>query len=141
MRNQVPFTIQNGDESIVVLLRNTYDGRYTLEYTGNRPARVESLQVMLAGQILYVDVMEVRLIKGEEVVQVVQNQIIEGEGFELNPKDRFDVQVTFKGQSLAPSPSATYNYLYGFRITYNDGSGGRTSDVVDEDYQYVIIVE
>ncbi|RMF43877.1 MAG: hypothetical protein D6755_09855, partial [Anaerolineae bacterium] len=50
------FTLTQGDEALVILLRDTQDGVYTLQYNGRQPVEITGVQTMLAGEILHMDV-------------------------------------------------------------------------------------
>jgi hypothetical protein len=91
--------------------------------------------VMLAGQVLRVDVRQVAVVHGDqEYVLGGDGRLPEGSELVLEPGEVFDVRVTFRGQSLGG------NYLYGFEIGYLDGERERTVQLV-LDYDYAIVVE
>lgn len=132
-RNQ--FQFQSGEQSLVVLLRSDKDGTYVLKYTGSQLAQIEGMQVMMAGEILHVDIEQVSLsLQGQQVV-LENNRIPEGQQFSLAPQQTFDVTITFSGQTLG------YNYVYGFQIDYRQDGRADTASVVDEDFNYAVIVE
>jgi hypothetical protein len=58
----------------------------------------------------------------------------EGSELVLQPGDVFDVQITFRGQTLGG------NYLYGFEIGFLEGARERIVQLV-LDYDYAIVVE
>jgi hypothetical protein len=65
------------------------------------------------------------LVKGDkEVVLEKTNVIPEGTQLTLQPGDIFDVKITFLGRTIGG------NWLYGFRINYNDGGGSETTELV-----------
>lgn len=121
----VEFTWVKGDEDILVLLRDEEQGEYTVQYNGSKPIELENLLVMLAPETLHVSVVEVVLVhEGEEVVLEKANKVPEGTQFMLQPGDNFDVRVTFLGRTIGG------NWLYGFRINYDDGGGSETTELV-----------
>ncbi len=132
--NQESFTLTGGDEAVVVLIRSDETGKYNVEYTGKSPGEIKNLQVILAGQILHVDVNQVSLTKENQEVILEKNNVPEGQQFVLNPGETFTVSVTYFGQTLG------YNYMYGFRINYDDGGRNQTIDVMDKD-KYLVDVE
>lgn len=133
--NRQKFTLLDGDKQVLVLIRNEEDGTYRLRYEGRAPVDLRSLQVMLGGQILHVDVMQIAVTKGgQEVVLESSGQPPQGQPITLSPGEEFDVRVTFRGESIGG------NYLYGFRIGY----GAEGSEQLDElimEYDYAINVE
>ena len=132
--NTVEFVLVKGDESVLVLLRNEEKGMYRLQYNGSKPIELENLLVMLAPETLHVSVTEVALVRGdEEVVLEKTNVVPEGTRFTLQPGDIFDVRVTFLGRTIGG------NWLYGFRINYEDGGGLETTDMV-MGFEYAIVV-
>jgi hypothetical protein len=129
------FQIVGGEKSLLVLLRNEKSGEYTLRYVGRKPAQLESLKVMLGGEILHMDVMEVVVNhQGEEYVLSRVGKVPPGTAITLNPGDEFTVRVTFLGQTLGG------NYLYGFRLGYSLDGRARTYDLMLE-YEYAVFVE
>jgi hypothetical protein len=132
--NRESFQLTDGDVVVIVLLRSEEEGRYTVKYNGTSPASIKNLQVILAGQILHVDVSQTSLINESETVTLVKNNVPEGQQFIVNPGESFDVNVTYLGQTLG------FNYIYGFRINYDEGSQNSTLDVTDED-KYIVNVE
>jgi hypothetical protein len=132
------FSIQSGDPVVVVLLRDEEPGRYTLTYEGKDPAQIRFLQTMIAGEILHVDVARVILHSGDNAVQLVNNNVPEGQEFHIMPGDNLEIEVVFSGQTLG------FNYIHGFRINYDAGGENFTVDVVDPkspEYQFLIDVE
>ena len=128
------FTLERGDKALVILLRDTQDGVYTVRYNGRRPVDITGVQTMLAGEILHMDVEAVSLEDSTRQVVVVDNQA--ETPFRVQPGATFRVRVTFSGQTLG------YNYLYGFRLTYTGGSGApRTFDATDQDFRFLLTVE
>lgn len=122
------YTITDGDKSVLVLLQDTQDATYTARYDGSAPSQINALQVMLAGEILHVDVDSVMLQSDTQQVTLKNNNVQQGESFTLNPGDEFKVIVTYLGQTIG------YNYMYGFRITSTISSRTSTVDVIDPDY-------
>ena len=132
--NNVEFMLVKGDESVLVLLRNEEKENYTLQYNGSKPIELENLLVMLAPETLHVSVIEVALVRGDEEVVLEKTSIVpEGTKFTLQPGDIFDVRVTFLGRTIGG------NWLYGFRINYNDGGGLETTELV-MGFEYAIVV-
>jgi len=90
--------------------------------------------VMLAPETLHVSVTEVALVRGDEEVVLEKTSIVpEGTKFTLQPGDIFDVRVTFLGRTIGG------NWLYGFRINYDDGGGLETTELV-MGFEYGIVV-
>jgi hypothetical protein len=132
--NNVEFVLATGDEDILVLLRDEEQGEYTVQYNGSKPIELENLLVMLAPETLHVSVTEVVLVKGdEEVVLEKSNKVPDGTQFTLQPGDIFDVRVTFLGRTIGG------NWLYGFRMIYDDGGGSETTELV-LGFEYAIVV-
>ena len=132
--NSVEFGLVDGDENLLVLLRNEEQGEYTVQYNGNKPVEIEDLLVMLAPKTLHVSVTEVVLIRGdEEVVLEKASEVPDGTQFLLQPGDIFDIRVTFLGRTIGG------NWLYGFRINYDDGGGVETTELV-LGFEYAIVV-
>ena len=132
--NNVEFVLVKGDESLLVLLRDEEQGLYTLQYNGSKPIELENLLVMLAPETLHVSVTEVALVRGDEEVVLEKTSIVpEGTKFTLQPGDIFDVRVTFLGRTIGG------NWLYGFRINYDDGGGLETTELV-MGFEYAIVV-
>ncbi len=129
------FTLQSGDDAVVILLRDVEDGTYKVQYNGRRPVEITGIQVMLAGEVLHMDVEEVALENGSQKVTIEQNRVPEGQTFRLEPGDIFRVRVTFSGQTLG------YNYLYGFRFNYTESGQSRTFDATDKDFRFLLVVE
>jgi hypothetical protein len=124
-----------GDEQLLVLLRNERDGNYQVRYEGREPAELQSLHVMLGGQILHVDVKQVAVVhNGQEVILEGNGTLPEGSQVILAPDDEFDVRATFLGQTLGG------NYMYGFRIGFGEDPDAEPFDLVAE-FDYAIIVE
>lgn len=132
--NNVEFVLVKGDESLLVLLRDEEKGMYTLQYNGSKPIELENMLVMLAPETLHVSVTEVALVRGDEEVVLEKTNIVpEGTQFTLQPGDIFDVRVTFLGRTIGG------NWLYGFRINYDDGGGLETTELV-MGFEYAIVV-
>jgi hypothetical protein len=133
--NPDPFVMVGGDEQLLVLMRNDKDGYYQVRYEGRQPGELQSLHVMLGGQILHVDVVEVIIMQGEnEVVLQGDGRLPEGSQVILEPGEEFEVRVTFHGQTLGG------NYMYGFRIVHGDDPQAEPIDLVAE-YDFSVIVE
>jgi hypothetical protein len=134
-RSQPPFALVDGNPQLVVLIRSDRDSTYTLRYDGNQPIRLQSIRVMLAGQVLHVDVIEVAVIgSDQELILGGNGRLPAGSELVLQPGDTVDVRVTFRGQTLGG------NYLFGFEIGYLAGERERTTRL-ELDYDYAIIVE
>lgn len=130
-----PFSLVEGNPQLVVLIRSDRESVYRLRYEGRQPVNLQSIRVMLAGQILRVDVKQVAVIQGDrEYVLGGDGRLPEGSEVLLQPGETFDVRVTYRGQSLGG------NYLYGFEIGYLAGNRERTVQLVLH-YDYAIIVE
>ena len=130
-----PFAIAGGDEQLLVLMRNDKDGYYQVRYEGRQPAELHSLHVMLGGQVLHVDVVEVAVIQGEnEVILNGDATLPEGSQVILEPGEEFEVRVTYHGHTLGG------NYMYGFRIVHGDDSQAEPIDLIAE-YEFTVIVE
>jgi hypothetical protein len=133
--NPEPFAMAGGDEQLLVLLRNDKDGYYHVRYEGRQPTDLHSLHVMLGGQILHVDVVEVAIIQGENVVILEGDGTLpEGSQVVFAPDEEFEVRVTYHGQTLGG------NYMYGFRIVFGDDPQAEPIDLIAE-YDYAVIVE
>ena len=133
--NPDPFAMVGGDEQLLVLMRNEKDGYYQVRYEGRQPSELHSLHVMLGGQILHVDVVQVAIIQGENIV------ILEGDGtlpqgsqVFLASGEEFEVRVTYLGQTLGG------NYMYGFRTVSGDDPQAEPVDLIAE-FDYAVIVE
>ncbi|OGO65512.1 MAG: hypothetical protein A2Z45_04710 [Chloroflexi bacterium RBG_19FT_COMBO_55_16] len=135
IQNRHTFVIAEGETEVVVLLRNEKEATYRIKHEGRKPVDMQTLQVMLAGQILHVDVKQVTLVHdGQEVVLEPDGRLPAGTEMKLAPGDLFDVRVTMIGQTTGG------NYLYGFRLGYAAGNRTRTDELVLE-YEYKIFVE
>ena len=133
--NPTPFVNLGGEEQLLVLLRNEKDGNYQVRYEGREPAELQSLQVMLGGQILQVDVKQVAITHNDqEVILEGDGSLPEGSQIVLAPNDEVNVRVTYLGQTLGD------NYMYGFRIVYGDDPKVDPFDLIAE-FEYVIVVE
>ena len=130
------FVLKQGDKEVLVLIRNDAEGNYQLQYQGRGPVELRSIQPMLAGQILHVDVKQMAVSKGggPEIVVEPDGKLPEGSAITLQPGDVFDVKVTLLGQSIGG------NYMYGFRIGYESGSSEQTFEV-NMDFNYEIVVK
>ncbi|MGW8226292.1 MAG: hypothetical protein ACWGOY_11190 [Anaerolineales bacterium] len=133
--NPDSFAMVGGDEQLVVLLRHDQDGHYQVRFEGSKPTQLNSLQVMLGGQILHVDVARVAIIQGDqEVILEGDGTVPEGSQVIFDPDEEFEVRVTYHGQTLGG------NYMYGFRMVYGDNPQAEPVDLIAE-YQYAVIVE
>lgn len=133
--NPTPFVILGGDEQLLVLLRSEKDGNYQVRYEGRQPVELQSLHVMLGGQILHVDVKQVVILHNDqEVILEGNGSLPEGSQIILAPGDEFNVQVTYLGQTLGG------NYMYGFRIVYGEDPAADPFDLIAE-FDYAINVE
>ena len=132
-----PFTIVDGEESAVVLLRSPYSSTYTLEYRGRAPISLSKLTPMIESntQVLYVDIEQVAvLIDGQEFIMAGEDAVDPGGDLVLQPGDLFDVRVTYIGRELGS------HYLFGFRMNYLiQGREGET--VLRLNQEYAIYVE
>lgn len=137
--DQSRFEFFAGDESVIVLLREDDLGTYQVRYIGSQPAQIRNIQTMIAGEILHVDVEQVRVVTENHDIVLVDNNVPEGQALQVNPQDVLEMQVTFSGQSIG------YNYLHGFRINFDVEGENLTEDVVDPEvpdgYQYLVAVE
>ena len=133
--NPAPFAMGGGDEQLVVLLRNDKDGHYQVRYEGRQPTELHSLHVMLGGQILHVDVAQVAINQGENIVILEgDGKLPEGSQVFFAPDEEFEVQVTYHGQTLGG------NYMYGFRTVHGDDPQAEPVDLIAE-FDYAVIVE
>jgi hypothetical protein len=129
------FVLKQGDKEVLVLIRNDAEASYQLQYQGRGSVELRSIQPMLAGQILHVDVKQMVVSRGEpEIVVEPDGKLPEGSAITLQPGDVFDVKVTLLGQSIGG------NYMYGFRIGYESGSSEQTFEV-NMDFNYEIVVK
>ena len=135
-QTRAAFVLQDGQEELLVLIRNDASGIYQVQYRGRQPVQLQWIKPMLAGQILHVDVREVAVSKdsAEGVLEQPAGTLPEAQEISLQPGDVFNIRVTVRGQSIGG------NYLYGFRIGYQDGGGEQTFELV-MDFDYAIIVE
>lgn len=129
------FTLESGDQAVVALLRDTQSGVYHLRYQGKKPVEITGVQVMLAGEILHVDVDAVMLVNGDQQAVVVKNKVTGEAPFRVNPGDTFLMRVDFIGQTLG------YNYMYGVVLNYTEGGQERTFQVIDKDFRFLVTVE
>lgn len=135
MIDPTPFVMVGGDEQLLVLLRNTKDGNYRVRYEGRDPTELRSLQVMLGGQILHVDVQQVVIVHNDqEIILEPDGALPTGSQVTLASGDELDVIVTYLGRTLGG------NYMYGFRIGYGDDPQSEPYDLIAE-FDYAIIVE
>ncbi len=133
-QNQHAFILEQGQKDLLVLIREDAQSDYQVKYEGTEPVDLKSLHVMLAGQILHVDVKQVMLVFGDqEIVLEPNGSMPAGTNFNLKPGDIFNVRVIFLGQSLGG------NYLYGFRIVYDTGGNEQTYELV-MNFDYSVVV-
>lgn len=132
--NRYAFSLDEGPKQVLILIRQDVQTTYRVKFEGSRPVDLRSLHVMLAGQILHVDVKQVTLVSGdEEIVLLPDGSLPSGSRLNLDPGEVFDVRITFLGQSLGG------NYLYGFKIDYgNEGRQGSYELVLDFDYSIIV---
>jgi hypothetical protein len=129
------FSIVSGEKQILVLLRNEKSSDYRLRYQGRQPIDLNAVKVMLAGQVLHVDVKPVVLVKdGQELQVQPDGSLPPGTVLHLEPDDEFAVRVTYLGQTLGG------NYLYGFKLGYSQDGRERAEDLVMQ-YDYEVIVQ
>lgn len=135
-QTRAAFILQDGQDELLVLIRNDASGVYQVQYRGRQPIQLQWIKPMLAGQILHVDVKEVAVSKdsAEVVLEQPAGALPEGQEISLQPGDVFNIRVTVRGQSIGG------NYLYGFRIGYQDATGEQIFEMVME-FDYEIIVE
>lgn len=135
-QTRAAFVLQDGQDELLVLIRNDASGVYQVQYRGRQPVQLQSIKPMLAGQILHVDVREVAVSKdsAEVVLEQPAGALPEAHEISLQPGDAFNIRLTLRGQSIGG------NYLYGFRIGYQDGGSEQTFELV-MDFDYEIIVE
>lgn len=136
IRSQLTFQLQDGDRELLVLIRNENEGVYQVRYEGREPAQLESLKVILGGQILHVDVVQVLVDYGGREIVLIQpsGEFPAGEEITLQPGDTFETRVTFRGQSLGG------NYFKGYRVEYSIDGQTSTYDMEVEN-EYAIQVE
>lgn len=135
IRSQVAFQLQDGQENLLVLIRNQAEGTYQVLYKGGEPVELESLRVILGGQILHVDVVQVTVqYQGQEVVlSQPAGEMPSGEQFTIQPGDTFTTKIIFRGQTLGG------NYFKGFRVGYSTADQTATYDMeVGDDYAIVV---
>ena len=129
------FSMTEGEKNLLVLLRNDKSTQYRVQYNGRKPVKINSLQVMLEGQILHIDVVKVVLsYNGQELTLDPQGNLASGDELLVAPGGIFDVRVTYRGQTLGK------NYMYGFRINYTAGDSQQTYELVTK-YDFAIDVE
>ncbi|HEX6302697.1 MAG TPA: hypothetical protein VFZ76_00795 [Anaerolineales bacterium] len=130
------FVLQAGERELLVLLRNDASGVYQVEYQGRGQIELQSIKPMIAGQILHVDVRQVSVSKdsNEAVLEQPAGTLPAGQEITLQPGDDFIIRVTLRGQSVGG------NYMYGFRIGYQDGASEEIFELT-MDFDYEIIVE
>lgn len=135
-QTQQGFVLREGDRDLLVLLRNDASGDYLVEYRGRGEIQLRSIKPMIAGQILHVDVKQVSISKNSNQVILEQpaGTVPAGQTITLQPGDVFNINVTFRGQSVGG------NYMYGFRIGYQDGASEETFELTTE-FEYEILVE
>lgn len=135
-QTQQSFLIQAGERELLVLLRNDATGVYQVEYQGRGQVELRSIKPMIAGQILHVDVKQVSVSKdsNEVVLEQPAGKLPAGHEIILQPGDVFVIRVNLLGQSVGG------NYMYGFRIGYQDGASEETFELT-MDFDYEIIVE
>lgn len=134
-QNRHSFVLQAGEQEVIILLRNEEEAIYTIRHDANQDADLRSVKVMLAGQILHVDVKEVALLyAGQEIVLESDGALPSGTNITLAPGETVDVRITFVGQTVGG------NYLYGFQIGYATGSREQIYEL-ELGYEYELIVQ
>ncbi|HNB52157.1 MAG TPA: hypothetical protein PK530_09455 [Anaerolineales bacterium] len=137
-RTANPFTFVSGDEQVTVILRNTKDGEYQVQYTGRQPAPLQRAIIQLESPqaSLHVAVQQVTLIVGDqEVVLDAGGHVPEGTELLLQPEDTFTVRVTFYGDTIGA------HYIYGFRFGY-ESNGVYTEETINiNDREFIVTVE
>ncbi len=130
------FILKEGKKDLLVLIRDEEEGIYRLKYEGRKPVKLQALQVMLAGQVLHVDLKQVALVRADQrvILEQPKGTLPSGVEFSLNPGDEFEVRILFHGQSIGG------NYLYGFRLDYLQANRSDTYDLVLE-YEYSVVVK
>lgn len=135
IRSQVAFQLQEGQQDLLVLIRNQNEGTYQVLYQGREPVQLDSLKVILGGQILHIDVVQVTVqYQGQEVVlNQPGGELPSGEPITIQPGDSFTTKIIFRGQSLGG------NYFKGFRVGYSTDGQSTTYDMeVGDDYAIVV---
>lgn len=137
--NRIPFEFSGGDEQVVVLVRNDEIAEYQVTNTGRNSVEITSILVKFAGEILHVTVDQTELRLNDQNIILEKNNVPEGQVFVVQPGETFNIFTTIKGESIG------FNYLSGFRITYQVDGNINTVDVNDpdipENYNYLVIVE
>lgn len=132
------FNLIGGDKTLIVLLREQGEAVYQLRYEGSQPARITNLVVMLAGTVIYVDV--------DEVTLQLDNQSITLQDGAANPPLTVQPGQTLRVHVRYAARSIGYNYLYGFRITFEQNGNTKTVDIADpgakdQKFNYLVNVE
>lgn len=137
-RTANPFTFVSGDEQVTVILRNTKDGEYQVQYTGSRPAPLQRaiIQLESAQASLHVAVQQVTLIVGDQEVALdASGRVPEGTEVLLQPDETFTMRVTFYGDTIGA------HYIYGFRFGY-ESNGVYTEETINiNDREFIVTVE
>ncbi|GAB4582062.1 MAG: hypothetical protein Fur0022_48150 [Anaerolineales bacterium] len=137
-RTAFPFKFASGDEQVIVLLRNTQDAEYELEFTGNEPINLQRVIIQLESNqlTLHVDVQQVTVIVGDQqVVMDDSGRTPEGTELLLQPGETFKVRVTYLGDTIGA------HYIYGFRLGY-ESNGVYNEDTLNiNDREFIVAVE
>ncbi|GAB4498596.1 MAG: hypothetical protein OHK0052_12170 [Anaerolineales bacterium] len=132
------FQLIGGDKTLIVLLREQGEAVYQLRYEGSQPAQITNLMVMLAGTTLHTDIAEVTLLLDDQSITLQDGAA--APPLTVQPADIVRVQVRYAARSIG------YNYLYGFRVTFEQNNRTQTVDVADpgakdQKYNYLVDVE
>lgn len=132
------FNLIGGDKTLIILLREQGEAVYQLRYEGSQPARITNLVVMLAGTIIHVDVDEVTLQLDDQSITLQDGAV--NPQLNVQPGQTVRVKVRYAARSIG------YNYLYGFRITFEQNGSTQTVDIADpgaknQKLNYLINVE
>ena len=134
-QNRQSFVLQAGEKELVILLRQEEEAIYTIRHDANQEVDLRSVKVMLAGQILHVDVKQVAVLyAGQEIKLEPDGALPPGTAITLAPGETFDVKITFVGQTVGG------NYLYGFQIGHARGNREAIFEL-NLGYEYEIIVQ
>lgn len=134
-QNQHSFVLEAGEQEVVILLRNEEEAIYTIRHDANQNVDLRSVKVMLAGQILHVDVKQVAVLYADQEIVLESNGVLPpGTAITLAPGETFDVKITFVGQTVGG------NYLYGFQIGHASGNRDQIYEL-ELGYEYTIIVQ
>lgn len=132
------FNLIGGDKTLIVLLREQGEAVYQLRYEGSQPAQITHLLVMLAGTTLHSDIDQVTLLLNDQSITLQDGTATPP--LTVQPGDTVRVQVRYAARSIG------YNYLYGFRVTFEQNGRTQTVDIADpgakdKKYNYLVNVE